>query len=191
MEELEARARRARRRTLVVVLGGLVAGGVLGWFIPHDDAVGRAVQVVGWAMAVAGLAGAFSLMWTTTVLAAHLRVPLQSLPREASRSLRKSVSAGRPIVPSDSELAYRAFVYARVMLVYGPIVWAQFLLLYAGIVGPQLDRLFADSVFDIVFSRATCSILLIVAAVISLVWQRKLRGARRYIDTAREMAQHR
>ena len=191
MEELEARARRARRRTLLIVLTGLVAGGVLGWSFPHESATAHALQVVGWSLAVAGLGGAFSLMWTTTGLLAHLRLPLQSLSREASRSLRKSVNTGQPLLPLDSESAYRAFDYARIALVYQPLAWAQFLLLYAGIFGPQLSQLVDDDGFSVSFSRALCAVLVIVSVVFSVIWSRQLRGTRRYVRRATEMALHR
>ncbi|WIB78782.1 hypothetical protein DEJ28_06715 [Curtobacterium sp. MCPF17_002] len=181
MEELEARARRARRRTVVIVLGGLVAGAVLGWGLPHTEASIRGLQAVGWALAVAGLGGTFSLVVTTTGLASHLRVPLQSLRPRDSRFLRRSVDSVQLIAPADSEMAQRAFDYARITLVYQPLALAQFLLLYAGLLGPQLADLFDHDGFDLTFSRVFCSTIVIVAVIFAVVWTRKIRGARGYV----------
>ena len=145
MGDDEGIARRARRRTIWIAIGGVVAGAVVGLLLPSgDDALSRFLTVLGYALALGGLSGTGSILPSTIKLAQTMQWPVRELDRTGRRSDRRAVFAGRPIEPRDSEMAHRAFDGARSAALSMPLSLAQFLLLYAGIAGPRIPNLMSD-----------------------------------------------
>lgn len=145
MGDDEGIARRARRRTIWIASGGVVAEAVVGLLLPSgDDALSRFLTVLGYALALGGLSGTGSILPSTIKLAPTMRWPVLELDRTGRRSVRRAVFAGRPIEPRDSEMAHRAFEGARSAALSMPLSLAQFLVLYAGIAGPQIPNLMSD-----------------------------------------------
>ncbi|WNY34092.1 hypothetical protein Q9Q99_00265 [Curtobacterium flaccumfaciens] len=145
MGDYEGIARRARRRTIWIAIGGVVAEAVVGLLLPSgDDALSRFLTVLRYALALGGLSGTGSILPSTIKLAQTMQWPVRELDRTGRRSDRRAVFAGRPIEPRDSEMAHSAFDWARSAALSMPLSLAQFLLLYAGIAGPQIPNLMSD-----------------------------------------------
>jgi hypothetical protein len=182
MGELDEIARRAWRRTIPIAIGAFVVGALIGAFLPgSDSALGRFLSIVGFGLCVGGLSGTFSLLTATFRVAPSLQLPLRGLSRADQRGVRRAVISGRPIEPTRSELAHRAFDWAQGAAVALPVSLGQFLLLYAGIAGPQVPNLIRDDAWNPEFPRVFIAALVVVAIVFSVVLGRQIRGARRYL----------
>ena len=185
----EAVARRAWRRTAVIVTIGVVLGAVGGsLFARQDSALETTLAIVGIAAGVGGLLGTFSMLTTTLRRSSDMQAPIDGLSRFGRKTLAQAIASGTPIEPTDSDLARRAFDLARLRAAYQPVALGQFLLLSAGIAGPQIPNLFDDNSFMAGFSRIICVALLVVAAAMSPVILRQTRAARRYVQAATEAA---
>lgn len=185
MGEHDDTVRCARRRTTLLAVIGAVAGGAVGWFLGDTESPrALGLTVVGFAAAVGGLAGAFSLAVTTTRLSSLMSAPLDGLPPEARQRITRAVKSGVPLDDSAGrELRQRAYDHARGPAVYQPLALAQFLLLYVGIMGPQVPQLGSDT-SGAVWSRLICSVLLITAAILTPLLLRHTRNARRHMWAA-------
>lgn len=182
MGDHEGIARRARRRTVPIAIAGFVVGAVLGALLPSgDDPLSRFLTVFGYALALGGLSGAGSILPATIRLASSMQWPVRELDRADRRIVRRSVFAGRPVEPRDSELAHRAYDWSRGAATMMPLSLAQFLLLYAGIAGPQIPSLVRDDDFLPGFPKILVGALLVIAVIVSVVLGRQIRGARRYL----------
>ncbi|PYY52548.1 hypothetical protein DEJ17_15920 [Curtobacterium sp. MCSS17_011] len=182
-------ARRAWRRTAVIVAIGAVLGAIGGsLFARQDSALETTLAIVGIAAGVGGLLGTLSMIATTLRRSSDMQAPLEGLSRFGRKTLAQAIASGTPIEPTDSDLARRAFDLARLRAAYQPVALGQFLLLYMGIAGPQIPNLFDDNSFVAGFSRIICGALLVVAAAITPVILRQTRAARRYVQAATEAA---
>ncbi|MCJ1715401.1 hypothetical protein [Curtobacterium sp. VKM Ac-2922] len=184
-DQLYLIARRARRRTVPIALAGLAVGAVSGAFV----AVGQPplvalLTVAGFGASGGGLAGTFSLLPTTTQLAPDVRLPVAGLDKDSRRTLRNAVMSGRPIPSADPETAARGLHLAQLTAVYLPLALAQFLLLYVGIGGAQIPSLVAPDGSNAGLTRVVLIGLLLVAIVMTIVFTRQIRGARRYLAAA-------
>jgi len=185
----EGVARRAWRRTAVIVTIGVVLGAVGGsLFARQDSALETTLASVGIAAGVGGLLGTFSMLTTTLRRSSDMQAPIDGLSRFGRKTLAQAIASGTPIEPADSDLARRAFDLARLRAAYQPVALGQFLLLYVGIAGPQIPNLFDDDSFVAGLSRIICGALLVVAAAMSPVILRQTRAARRYVQAATEAA---
>lgn len=185
----EVIARRAWRRTAVIVTIGVVLGAVGGsLFARQDSALETTLAIVGIAAGVGGLLGALSMIATTLRRSSDMQAPIDGLSRFGRKTLAQAITSGTPIEPTDSDLARRAFDLARLRAAYQPVALGQFLLLYMGIVGPQIPKLLDENSFMAGFSRIICGALLVVAAAMSAVILRQTRAARRYVQAATEAA---
>jgi len=185
----EAVARRAWRRTAVIVTIGVVLGAVGGsLFARQDSALETTLAIVGIAAGVGGLLGTLSMLTTTLRRSSDMQAPIDGLSRFGRKTLAQAIASGTPIEPTDSDLARRAFALARLRAAYQPVALGQFLLLYVGIAGPQIPNLFDDDSFVAGLSRIICGALLVVAAAMSPVILRQTRAARRYVQAATEAA---
>lgn len=185
----EAVARRAWRRTAVIVAVGVVLGAIGGsLFARQDSALETTLAIVGIAAGVGGILGTLSMIATTLRRSSDMQAPIDGLSRFGRKTLARAIASGTPIEPADSDLARRAFDLARLRAAYQPVALGQFLLLSAGIAGPQIPNLFDDNSFMAGFSRIICVALLVVAAAMSPVILRQTRAARRYVQAATEAA---
>ncbi|PZE64202.1 MULTISPECIES: hypothetical protein [unclassified Curtobacterium] len=188
-ETPEAIARRAWRRTAVIVTIGVVLGAVGGsLFARQDSTVETTLAIVGIAAGVGGLLGTLSMLTTTLRRSSDMQAPIDGLSRFGRKTLAQAIASGTPLEPTDSDLARRAFALARLRAAYQPVALGQFLLLYVGIAGPQIPNLFDDNSFVAGLSRIICGALLVVAAAMSPVILRQTRAARRYVQAAPEAA---
>ena len=185
MGDYEGIARRARRRTVPIAIAGFVVGAVLGVLLPSgDDPLSRFLTVLGYALALGGLSGTGSILPATIKLAPSMQWPIRELDRAARRIVRRSVFAGKPVEPHESELAHRAHDWARGAATTLPLSLAQFLLLYVGIAGPQIPSLVRDDDFLPGFPKIIVGALLVIAIVLSAVVGRQIHGARRFLAAA-------
>ncbi len=185
----EAVARRAWRRTAVIVAIGVVLGAIGGsLFARQDSALETTLAILGIAAGVGGILGTLSMIATTLRRSSDMQAPIDGLSRFGRKTLAQAIASGTPIEPADSDLARRAFDLARLRAAYQPVALGQFLLLSAGIAGPQIPNLFDDNSFMAGFSRIICVALLVVAAAMSPVILRQTRAARRYVQAATEAA---
>lgn len=185
----EAVARRAWRRTAVIVAIGVVLGAIGGsLFARQDSALATTLAILGIAAGVGGILGTLSMIATTLRRSSDMQAPIDGLSRFGRKTLAQAIASGTPIEPADSDLARRAFDLARLRAAYQPVALGQFLLLSAGIAGPQIPNLFDDNSFMAGFSRIICVALLVVAAAMSPVILRQTRAARRYVQAATEAA---
>jgi hypothetical protein len=185
VDEYEAVARRTWRRTAVIAVVGLIVGGAVGWVIGHEDSPLRgAITTVSLALSFGGLAGAVSILVTSVGISTKMRAPMRGLPRPDRRTIGRAINTSTPIEPVGSELGWRAFEQARLLAVYQPLALGQFLLLYLGIIGQQLPQLVRDDPSSVWISRILCSLLVVVAVVMTPVLVRGSRRARRYVKLA-------
>ncbi|MBM7801112.1 hypothetical protein JOE58_000363 [Curtobacterium luteum] len=176
-------ARRARRRTVPIALGGFVLGAVVGVIITNgDDVLARTLTIIGFGLSFGGLSGAASLLPTTFKLGPSIQSPARGLDRAERRALRRTVFSARPLGEPGSELARRAADWARGASLSLPIVLGQFLLLYAGIAGPQLPSLVRDDPWSAGIARGLVFLLAAMSIGITIVFRRQIRGARRYLE---------
>ncbi|MGL3198212.1 MULTISPECIES: hypothetical protein [Curtobacterium] len=187
MGDYEGIARRAWRRTVWIAIGGFVVGAIVGLFLPSDDdALSRFLSTVGFAVAVGGMSGIGAILPATMKLAPTMQWPIRELDRTSRRIVRRAVFAGKPIEPRDSEMAHRAYDWARGVALSMPLSLAQFLLLYVGLAGLQLPNLLRDDGFLSAFPKIFIGVLLVVAVIVSVAFGRQIRGARRYLAAAAE-----
>ncbi|UXZ59047.1 hypothetical protein [Curtobacterium sp. Arg-1] len=185
----EAVARRAWRRTAVIVAICVVLGAIGGsLFARQDSALETTLAILGIAAGVGGILGTLSMIATTLRRSSDMQAPIDGLSRFGRKTLAQAIASGTPIEPAGSDLARRAFDLARLRAAYQPVALGQFLLLSAGIAGPQIPNLFDDNSFMAGFSRIICVALLVVAAAMSPVILRQTRAARRYVQAATEAA---
>ncbi|WIE66211.1 hypothetical protein DEI99_006670 [Curtobacterium sp. MCLR17_036] len=187
MGEPQDIAARARRRTVPIVIVALVVGAVVGVLFTGDaSALERVLSVLGFAVALGGLSGAFSLLPASFRLAPSMQRPVRDLDAADRRAVQRAVYAGRPIEPSDSTLAARAAEWARGAAASLPHARAQFLLLFAGIGGPQLPNVIRDDAWSAGFSRVFVTALVVVGIAAAISSGRNIRGTRRYLAATAE-----
>lgn len=183
MGDFERIARRARRRTVPIAIGGFVLGAVVGVLIPNgDDALTRTLTIVGFGLSLGGLSGAGSLIPATFKLGPSMQGPVHSLDRGQQKLLRRAVFSARPLGEPGSEMAHRASDWARGAALSLPIVLGQFLLLYAGIAGPQIPSLVRDDPWSAGIARGLVFLLVAMSIGITIAFRRQIRGARRYLE---------
>jgi hypothetical protein len=185
MREPEAIARRAWRRTALITAAGAAVGVVIGVLLGSSEhGLVAVLTIVGFGASAGGLAGTFAMLATTFRTSRAMQEPIAGLDPAERATLSRAITTGTPIEPPDSELADRAREHARQTGAYQPLVLGQFLLLYAGIAGPQIPRLVAADTSGTGISRFICSMLLIVALIMTPVMLRTVRRARRYVRAA-------
>jgi hypothetical protein len=185
MREPEAIARRAWRRTALITAAGAAVGVVIGVLLGSSEhGPVAALTVICFGASAGGLAGTFAMLATTFRTSPAMQRPLVNLNPSERKNVSRAISTGTPIDPPDSELAVRARDHARLTGAYQPLVLGQSLLLYAGIAGPQIPRLVAADTSGTGISRFICSMLLIVALIMTPLTLRTVRRARRYVRAA-------
>lgn len=185
MGDYEGIARRAWRRTVPIAIIGIVVGAVVGIIVSSgDDVLSRALAVLGAGMSFGGLAGAFSLLPASFRLAPSMQWPIRELDKAGRKAVRRAVFSGRPLGEPGSEMAHRAFDWARGAAVTLPVTLRQFLLLYAGIAGPQLPNLVRDEPWTGNFAWVFIPVIVVLGIAVSISLGRQIRGARRYLEAA-------
>lgn len=166
-----------------IAIGGFGVGALAGvFFADGEPALTRFLIVLGIGMALGGLGGAVSLLPATFRTGPPMQESVRGLDRADRRAVLRAVSAGRPIGPRDSESARRAADWARIAVRSLPIALAQVLLLYAGIAGPQLPNLVSEDVWSAGFARVFIAALVVTAVGFAIVFTRRIRGVRRYLE---------
>ncbi|MFJ3035644.1 hypothetical protein ACIPC2_14645 [Curtobacterium pusillum] len=186
MGEHDDTVRRARRRTTLLAVIGAVVGAVVGWFTGTGQPPAVFILgVIGFAVGLGGLVGAFSLLPTTASLSSQMLATTRGLPRESRQRIVRAVQSGVLLdETADRSLRRRGLDHARAVAAYQPLALAQVLLLLVGVSGLQFPRLLADAGTDGNWSRLICSVALIGAVIVTPVLLRRTRNARRYVSAA-------
>ncbi|PCN48064.1 hypothetical protein Csp2054_09330 [Curtobacterium sp. 'Ferrero'] len=183
MGDYEGIARRAWRRTVPIAIIGFVVGAVVGIIVSSgDDVLARVLAILGVGMSFGGLGGALSLAPASFRLAPSMQWPIRELDKSGRKAVRRAVFSGRPLGEPGSEMAHRAFDWARGAAVTLPVMIGQFLLLYAGIAGSQLPNLERDDLWLGGFARMFIAVIVVVGIAVSISLGRQIRGARRYLE---------
>ena len=186
MGEHDDTVRRARRRTTLLAVIGAVVGGAVGWFAGTGQPPAVFILgVIGFAVGLGGLVGAFSLLPTTASLSSQMLATTRELPRESRQRIVRAVQSGVLLdEAADRSLRRQAHDHARAVAAYQPLALAQVLSLLVGVSGLQFPRLLADAGTDGNWSRLICSVALIGAVIVTPVLLRHTRNARRYMSAA-------
>ena len=164
---------------------GFVVGAVVGIIVSSgDEVLARVLAVLGVGLSIGGLGGTLSLAPASLRLAPSMQWPIRELDKSGRKAVRRAVFSGRPLGEPGSEMAHRAFDWARGAAVTLPVVTGQFLLLYARIAGSQLPNLERDEPWTGNFARVFVPVIVVLGIAVSISLGRQVRGARRHLEAA-------